>query len=63
MPEVKTNTALQELIDFGWENLDTTPLTIIRFAEGLLEKEKQQLLHAFKAGYIKCEETKLHPNL
>lgn len=42
--------AMQELIDFGWENLDRSPMSIIRKAEKLLEKEKQQIIDAYNNG-------------
>lgn len=39
--EVTALTAIQELIEFGWQNLDSNPMSIIRKAEQLLAKESE----------------------
>jgi myosin-crossreactive antigen len=44
------NTVLQELIDFAWENNDRDVLVIIRHAEKLIEKERQQIIDA----HVEC---------
>ena len=43
-------TALETLIEFIWENLDSNPVSIRNKATELLEKEREQIVEAHAQG-------------